>query len=88
VKTAKVTPTAARELAGFYADAGRQSIALLIETLADHLEALEKDAERWRAGCANPILFIDASFAHEKGQTPAESKAACDEAIDRAREAT
>ena len=59
-----MTPTEARELAGFYADAGRQSIALLIETLANQIEALEgqalssiereeyfamkKDAENWR----------------------------------------
>ena len=59
-----MTPTEARELAGFYADAGRQSIALLIETLANQIEALEgqalssvereeyfamkKDAERYR----------------------------------------
>jgi hypothetical protein len=59
-----------------------------LRALAYQVEVLQKDAERWRACCADPSLFIDASFAQGYGHTLEENKAASDKAVDRAREAT
>ena len=88
-----MTPTEARKMADFLgSDLLYQEIAAALRSLADQVEALEKDAERYRWGVENARWLRHEHEAYVAIPVALDADLSCvamrTHAIDRAREAT
>lgn len=78
-----VTPDEIRKMAAEQSFRERPILAEFLSDIAETVEALQADAERYRWLVENAVIYA-ASFKHE-GKDPASTKQPLDNAIDAAR---